>query len=177
MPALAEQEREELTHDRLKELLRYDPINGVMVWAKSRPGCRLGGAAGTMHADGYLIITVDKRHYRRSRLAWLYMTGKMPENTIDHKDRDRSNDRWFNLREATTQEQNRNRGRQFNNTSSAKGVCWHKNRRKWCAQITLNGKNKHLGLFTNFNDAVKAAEEARKKHFGEFSAAGYEVKE
>ncbi len=32
-------------------------------------------------------------------------------------------------------------------TSKYKGVCFHKGTNKWVAQITINGKKKHIGLF------------------------------
>ena len=45
------------------------------------------------------------------------MTGEWPSLEVDHKDRDKSNDRWSNLRLATEEEQHANvyRGAQSNN--------------------------------------------------------------
>jgi len=56
-----------------------------------------------------------------------------------------------------------------NNMSGTKGVNWHKSKNKWRAFIGVKGKHIHLGLFENFDDAVKARKEAEKKYFGEFS--------
>lgn len=42
------------------------------------------------------------------------------------------------------------------------GVGWHKQRNKWRARIKVGGKEKSLGLFTNFDDAVKARKSAEK---------------
>ena len=56
-----------------------------------------------------------------------------------------------------------------NNTSGRKGVYWDKSREKWMACITYNKKTINLGRFENFEDAVKAREEAEKKYHCEFS--------
>lgn len=52
-----------------------------------------------------------------------------------------------------------------NNKSGVKGVCWNKGRGKWQAEITLKGKNKFLGRFTDKNDAIKARKEAEELYF------------
>lgn len=61
-----------------------------------------------------------------------------------------------------------------NNTSGRKGVYWDKSRDLWMASITYNKKTYHLGRFENFEDAVKAREEAennihREYHYEEFN--------
>ena len=40
------------------------------------------------------------------------------------------------------------------NTSGYKGVSWHKQVKKWQAQIRVNGKLKYLGLFTSPTSAA-----------------------
>jgi len=41
-------------------------------------------------------------------------------------------------------------------SSKYKGVCWHKQNQKWVAQITIDGKNKYLGLFPTEEAAHQA---------------------
>ena len=43
------------------------------------------------------------------RVIWKWITGKDPEMSIDHKDRNKLNNRFWNLREATPSDQVRNR--------------------------------------------------------------------
>jgi len=45
-------------------------------------------------------------------------------------------------------------------SSKYKGVYWHKRNRKWQSSITINGKNKHLGLFDNEEDAYITCQNA-----------------
>ena len=68
------------------------------------------------------------------------------------------------MREATNQENTKNRCLPITNTSGRIGVYWHKPCGKWQARITGNGKNLHLGLFDNFEDAVYAREQAEVKY-------------
>ena len=47
------------------------------------------------------------------------------------------------------------------------GVHWHKRHNKWIANVTVNGKLKHLGYFTNKEDAEKIRQQAEFKYYGE----------
>ena len=51
------------------------------------------------------------------------------------------------------------------NTSGVKGVSFSKKHQKYEAYITIKRKRKHLGLFTNIEDARKARELAEEKYF------------
>lgn len=59
-----------------------------------------------------------------------------------------------------------NRRPRVDNTSGYPGVHWDKARRKWLAEITVNGSGIHLGRFNSLNDAVTAREIAEQKYFG-----------
>ena len=86
----------------------------------------------------------------------------------DHIDGDGLNNVRENLRGCTAAENQRNRGKQRNNTSGEKGVSWHKRDRKWHARIMLNGKSKHLGCFNNPQAAKEAYAKAARELHGEF---------
>lgn len=51
-------------------------------------------------------------------------------------------------------------------TSKYRGVCWSKSKRRWVAQICINGSPQFLGRFFNEIDAAKAFNEAVVKNFG-----------
>ena len=91
-----------LTQEELKELLHYDPDTGVFTWKKGRQGrIKKGGIAGNEDQSGYCKIVVKGKRYGAHRLAFLYMEGYFPEHQVDHINRDRGDNRWVNLREAT----------------------------------------------------------------------------
>ena len=59
------------------------------------------------------MLTINGKMYRAHRVIWLWMTGKWPENDIDHEDRDATNNRWNNLGDKTKADNNRNRAKTF----------------------------------------------------------------
>ena len=102
-----------LTRERMIKCLRYDPDTGLFIWINPPKHNRklLGQIAGNVRSDGYRKIRIAGIAYYASHLACLYMTGKLPDEEMDHIDRDPSNDRWDNLREANSSLNKRNQGR------------------------------------------------------------------
>lgn len=156
----------QITQERLKELLHYDPDTGVFTWIK-KPSLRchdlVGKAAGTLRG-GYIYIGIDKTGCYAHRLAWLYMTGKMPDDQIDHKNHEKDDNRWINLRAATYKLNSRNTPLKSNNTSGFVGVSWKKESNAWKAEIKVDGKSIHLGCFREKQNAINARKEANIKY-------------
>lgn len=92
---------------------------------------------------------------------------------IDHKDRDKLNNRKSNYRFCTNAENSRNIGILRSNTSGYKGVVWHKQGKKWAARIEVNKIRHSLGLFNNKLDAAKAYNVACLKYHGEFACLNH----
>jgi hypothetical protein len=151
-----------LTQKRLKEVLKYYPGSGIFRWRKSFRGMKRK-IAGCKRPNGYVVIQIDGELHYAHRLAWLYVHGYFPEHGIDHIDKNPSNNKIKNLREATNQCNLRNTGNPIDNTSGVKGVYWFKRDNKWMAYIAVNGKQKNLGYYKNFDNAVKARYKAEKK--------------
>lgn len=89
--------------------------------------------------------------------------------TVDHKDHNGLNNQKNNLRPATKSEQQRNRGIQLNNTTGFIGVTKFKRDNNFKAQITINGKTKHLGYFTSKEEAALYYNKIALVTFGEFA--------
>jgi|ERR1700720_213694 len=118
--------RNELTVERLRERLSYDPESGIFTW-RVAVGCarcrrKPGDLAGRLLDRGYRQIKIEGRQYLAHRLAVHYMTGAWPEHEVDHRDLDKSNNRWDNLRAATSSQNKSNTRRQRNNTSGFKAL-------------------------------------------------------
>jgi hypothetical protein len=159
----------ELTQERLKELLSYDPLTGVFLWkvAKKHGGC-VGDVAGSKNSQGYIVIGADGKHYKAHRLAWLYHYGEIPKE-IDHANLDKSDNRISNLRPAT-RSQNRSNIRAYKNSASGqKGVSPHGMTGKWQAVISIGGKQNYLGLFERQEDAAAAYSKAAIQLYGSFA--------
>lgn len=156
-----------LTQSLLREYLQYDTGAGEFIWLQ---GPYTGKVAGTVNSEGYISICLRRKIYRAHRLAWLYMTGAWPEATVDHINRDRSDNRWANLRQATPSQQNRNRPVLPANRAGLKGVIAHKNGRFY-ARITVNGKREYSGGFQTAEEAHAAYVARSEQLFGEFAHA------
>jgi len=86
-----------LTQKRLREVVHYDPKTGIFTRAR---GKRKGQFGGTAHdARGFLKMSIDNKRYLLHHLAWLWMTGALPQSNIEHINGDRRDNRWVNLRE------------------------------------------------------------------------------
>lgn len=168
-------DRRDFTRDEAAKYLRYDPETGIFVWLVERNshGGKIypGDVAGT-NKDGYIQIKVYGLVYRAHHLAWLFMTGEWPPLSIDidHKNRDRADNRWENLRAATRGQNNMNGLPSKANKSGCKGVSRVSATGKWHARIEKDGKVHLLGNFARLEDAVAARKAAEIKMFGAYSA-------
>lgn len=164
-----------LSQAYLKGLLSYNKKNGEWRW-KYRKDCtvqvnaRFAGKPAGSYKAGYLIICIDGRPYRAHVLAWLYVKGVWPDSTIDHKNRNRSDCRWSNLRKATYSQQKHNEKLRKDNTSGHVGVRYISRLRKWTASLTVKGVRSrgYLGLFSSRRMAIAARKEAERKYLGKF---------
>jgi len=158
-----------LSQKELKDVLHYNPETGVFTWLVGRGGVNVGDIAGniaTRHSGKkYMFIGVNNRgRFASHRLAFLYMTGSFPKNDTDHEDGNGLNNKWENLKDVTNSENHKNVKKQANNTSGTTGVRMHNAAKKWVARIYDDGKEVHLGLFDNYEDAVSVRKEAEKKY-------------
>ena len=93
-----------------------------------------------------------------------------PKDTlVDHKNRNRLDNRKENLRLCTNQQNLQNREAQRNNKLRNKGVHWRKDIKKFHARIQVNGRKINLGYFNVLGDADSAYRNAEEKYFGEFA--------
>ena len=145
-----------LTQSRLMSLLSYEPDTGKFVWSVSRGGKPAGKECGMDRGDGYIVIRVDKVLYLAHRLAFLWMHGAFPEALVDHVNGDKSDNKWQNLRHATSAQSLQNITIRSDNSSGMIGVSFDKRRGNWRAYIVVNSKQHHLGSFKCKRTAAEA---------------------
>lgn len=161
--------RTSLTQAQLKSQLVYDPGTGLFVWLVSKKGTTIGAVAGDF-SGRYVRLKLFQKSYPSHCLAWLWMTGAWPKDEIDHWDTDKHNNRWSNLREATRVQNSYNRSVDCDKVyTSLKGVTFAKGRRKWQANIRVNGKLKHIGYFSTAEAAHAAYAEKAHELFGVYA--------
>jgi len=147
----------------MKSLLDYNPETGVFTWKVSRRWVKKGTIAGTITSSGYRQIMVEGKRYCAHRLAWFFYYNEWPKGHLDHKDRDRANNRISNLRECTPRENGQNSTRS-RGSSKYQGVTWYKKANKWRARIRVNKKLIYLGSFDDELEAANAYTEAKEKY-------------
>lgn len=85
------------TQEKLKKLVHYNPYTGAF----TRIAGTNKGKAITSTQNGYIHFFVFGKKRAAHIMAWLYMTGELPDGMIDHRNRIRSDNRFINLRIAT----------------------------------------------------------------------------
>lgn len=145
----------DLTAQRLRELLYYDPETGAFTWRSPRKGVNIHKPAGCFPKGTYACMRVDKRTYRIHRLVWLYVHGTWPADQIDHINGIKHDNRIENLRESMDASNRQNiRVPQSNNKSGFLGV--RKQGAKWAAAVTIDRRPIHLGMFNTPEEAHQA---------------------
>lgn len=163
---------DELSLDRLREVLDYDPKTGALTWrVRLGPMCKFGQTAGVIKG-GYRRIAIDGRSYTASHLAWFHFYGIPPIGLVDHKNGDKTDQSIENLRPATHSQNSMNQGRNKNNTTGFKGVAVFNKPgepTRFRASIRANRKRIFLGIFDTPEEAYEVYCNAAKEHHGEFA--------
>jgi len=158
----------EPTYEDFAKVLSYDPETGEIRWKMSlNHRGRVGDLAGYVCEDGYIRVSLWKRSYPASHIAFFLMTGSWPSEDIDHRDLNRSNNAWSNLRPASRAQNIANVRARSTNASGFKGVAKVYNR--WHAAIMVNGVKRRIGSYDTPEEAHEAYKVEAKKAWGEFA--------
>lgn len=157
-----------ITYDLASSLWHYDPETGVVTW---KCGLRKGRQAGSPSERRYRRIVYAGRQLYEHHIAWLLYYGEWPSERIDHRDTDRANNRIANLRQATNSQNMANAPLRCTNTVGLKGVSFVARKGKYRSYIVVNGRQLHLGYYTEKETAHAAYVTAANDHFGEFARA------
>lgn len=156
--------RDELTQQRLKELIEYDPLTGVLRRRKfTAPRATAGQLAGSSSYAGHRrFICVDGRRYAASRLVWLYVHGHWPKGVIDHINGNPADNRLSNLRDVP-QQLNVHNQRHANrrNKTGLIGAHAHPDG-GFSASIKAGGRLRYLGYFKTPEEAHEAYVKAKR---------------
>ena len=171
-------ERDTFTAAQIRHMLDYDPTTGILTW-RHRPERQrkwntryAGKPAGTRGKTGYVYIELRKGlPTGAARIAWLHVTGEWPSSMIDHRNGVRDDNRWSNLRLATTSQNATNKAKQRNNSSGFVGVHFNSQNGKWRATINVRRVRYDVGFFPTAEAAAEArkAFEEKMKLQGEFA--------
>lgn len=166
----------------LCQILRYETETGKLFWKERAPewfadskqtrqhnaaiwnGKNAGREAFvTALPLGHRYAGIFGQKYLAHRVVWKMAYGTEPIG-IDHIDGDPSNNRLSNLREAQQSVNGKNLKLKKNNTSGVMGVSWDARLKKWIARICVDYRTRHLGVFDDFDEAIRARKAAERQH-------------
>lgn len=170
--------------DYLRECFDCDAERGILIW-RHRPRSHFkhirqfaavntrfaGKVAGTLSPSGYLDVTVADQKIRVHRIIWAMHTGTWPTKSLDHINRNRLDNPFANLREATHSQNIANQPVSPRSKVGLKGVCAHYKRFR--AQIKTPDGVLYLGMFDTPELAHAAYCDAARQYHGEFAGGLY----
>lgn len=161
-----------ITQSRLKEVLVLNEDTGVFT-NRCRRGRYKEGETSGYTVEGYTYITIDRKAYPAHHLVWLWHTGKLPDRSfdIDHRNLNRNDNKFPNLRKATRSQNMCNTVAHKDSSSGIKNVSFRKDTGKWAVRVSVEGKYKSFGSYEDRELAELVAQEVRHKYHGEFAYA------
>lgn len=102
------------------------------------------------------------------RLAWRLQTGQWPENLVDHRNLNKQDNCFDNLRDATRSENEFNKPANKNGLSGERGVYFDSCLCRWKIGITANG-NRFVAYASHKISAILAARLIRRELHGDFA--------
>jgi hypothetical protein len=132
---------------------RYDSETGKIYGPKQTEITR-------KHKQGYISIAVGDNvgNVLGHLFAWFYYYGVCPDGIVDHDNGNKTDNRIENLFLTDHSGNNRNK-------KSIKGYTLNKKSNKYHAQISINGKNTHLGQFNTEEEARNAYLNYKEQNF------------
>ena len=117
-----------------------------------------------------------KSHSIHVLVALAFCENPDGEPCVDHRDNDKTNNMYDNLRWCQYLQNNMSKLKTTKPTSSRyKGVSFAKHRNKFVAYIAIHGKNKNLGGFENAVDAAKKYDQFAREHYREFAKPNFNL--
>lgn len=147
--------KNDLSAETARYYLRYDEESGKLYWRRQpNRSVMPGQVAGSKRNDGYVVVMLAGHVYLAHRLIWLIKTGNWPEREIDHINRDKSDNRWDNLRDVN---------RTVNERNKLGKVGCYPNRGKFLATVGVGAKSINLGRYETEQEARFAYEVAKRE--------------
>lgn len=115
----------------------------------------------TWYASRKVMEKLPNGKWKHKKLVHMHReVNKTPKSLItDHINGNGLDNRRENLRSATNSQNMLNSKVRSDNSSGHRGIAWHKQRKAWRVYISDGGKQRHIGIYKEFEDAVKARQQ------------------
>lgn len=137
----------------------YDPVSGLLLFNNNRGARKAGDAAGSISNQGYLTVFFKAQLLYVHRICFYLYYGLQPEQ-IDHKDKNKLNNKLDNLIASTNYWNSQNRS----TTKIYPGV--RKKRNRYQVEIRVASTRLYLGSFLTIEEAIHAKKQAELKYYG-----------
>lgn len=128
--------------------------NGEIALVDTEDFKRVSRIRWSHHTKGYAFATINGKSVMLHNFILRRPASRFI--VVDHKNRDRLDNRKANLEVKTQAENVRNRPIDRRNKSGCLGVTWHAAANKWAARLFIKGKAMWLGVFDEVKDACAA---------------------
>jgi hypothetical protein len=160
-----------MTAAQARQVFDYDQETGVIRWLRSpRITIAAGTIAGTINQNGYRRIGYRWRIYLAHRVAWLLVKGEWPSGHIDHINGIRDDNRFCNLRGASSSQNQQNMKTDFGTASGCAGI--KKRGNSYQVRFNVYGKHHYFGTFRTRERALEVRNEAVQRLRGEYGRLG-----
>jgi len=153
----------------MKEIL----VSGLVALVDDEDFVKVSDFKWTLHSRGYATAYAGGGR-RDQKYVLMHQLIVSSEADIDHRNGNKLDNRKQNLRPATRSQNNANRKAQPH-SSKYKGVRWHRQNKKWTAQIGVDGKSKYLGSFVSEEEAAQVYDRAAIELYGAFAKVNLEA--
>ena len=134
-------------------------IDGGLYWITPARGRTVGRRVGAINSVGYRHFTYKYVIYLEHRVIYSMFHGDIPKHlVVDHKDRDKLNNKIENLRLVPTRDNIRNQ--------DCKGYSWDKQKNKWKVRAHQNGTTIHIAHTETEQEAKEIFQAWRKEVWG-----------
>lgn len=117
-------------------------------------------------SGGYYKVCLCKdgkiKSFTVHRLVWITFNGDTDLDVLHNVEGNKLDCRLSNLHIGTDRQNSHEYQASVKSTSQYMGISWHKSTSKWQAQITINGKQKHLGRFKTELEAAESYQNASR---------------
>lgn len=151
---------------------KYFELRGGKIFYTRSPSnnVKVGYEVGSIGSHGYREMRCAGRRVLAHQIVWLMVTGEFPSKWIDHKNGDKLDNRFTNLRLCNSHQNQGNR----RSKSKYKGVSRGKGD-KWRARIGYKNKQIHIGTFDTPHEAARAYDEKASELFKGFARLNFGV--